>query len=162
MNKTARFITGGNKREHTMKLMTQINWLTIRELVKYHTTVMAWKIVHLKTPRHMIENITQNQDNTLQTTEPRLQNTKLGLRWRLVNNWNDTPPEIRNIQNQQRFKTRLKTWIKSRRSEIEEEHDETYEEATDDNSDDEESYEEEPGQNTRQQEQSQGNQVLVP
>ena len=134
MNKTARFITGGSKREHTMKLMQNINWMTIRELVKYHTTIMAWKLVYLKTPRHMIENITIKQDNTLETTNPRLQNTKLGLRWRMVSNWNDTPTDIRNLQNIQRFKIKLKKWIKSMRSDIEtdmeDENDETQENET--------------------------------
>ena len=140
MNKTARFVTGGKQREHTMELMKSINWLTIRELVKYHTTIMAWKLVYLKSPRHMTENIHINQDNTLTTTTPRLQNTKLGLRWRMVNNWNDTPTDIRNIQNIARFKTKLKTWIKSLRSEIEDENDETQE--TVNESDDEEPHEE--------------------
>ena len=82
------------------------------------------------TPRHMSENISINPDKTMTTKIPRLQNTSRGLRWRMVDSWNDTPVEIREIVSLPRFKLRLKSWIISKRGQMDQDTD------TDDENDD--------------------------
>ena len=116
MNNAARFALRAGKRAKSEDLMRQMNWLNVRELVKYHTIIMAWKLVYCKTLRHLYDKVTIHDDRSLSTNMPRLQNTELGLRWRLVSEWNSLLPEIQNIQSLPRFKSRTKNWIKSLRA----------------------------------------------
>ena len=115
MNNSVRFVTGAGRRVSTVDLMTAVNWLTIREMIKMHTLTMTWKVVHLRTPRHLADKITRNPDNTLSTSIPRLLNTSLGLRWRMVDLWNHTPIELRDTRSLSIYKRKLKKWIISQR-----------------------------------------------
>ena len=116
LNMTARFITGAHKRTSSRTLMNSINWLNIRELVQYHTLIMAWKVVHHNTPQHLHNKINQDQDLKMTTMNPRLQNTELALRWRICNSWNELETQTRQINTLARYKSAVKTWIEARRT----------------------------------------------
>ena len=98
-----------------MNLIRSVNWLSIKELVFYHTMIMAWKVIKLQTPVDLASKITINQDNTVQTHRPRLINTIMRLRWRICQGWNQLPVDLREINSLPRFKLRIKAWIKSTR-----------------------------------------------
>ena len=116
MNNAARFVSGAGRRVSTIQLMEQVNWLTIRELTTYHTLVLAWKMVRFSTPRHLANKITIHPDYTMTTEQPRLQNTEMGLRWRIVHEWNTIPQELREAQSLPRFKLNTKKWLKTQRT----------------------------------------------
>ena len=115
MNNTARFATGAGRRTSTFQLMEQMNWLTIIELTEYHTLILAWKLLHFGTPRHLAAKIEIHPDRTMSTTMPRLQNTELGLRWRLVHIWNSIPQDLREVQSLPSFKKKAKKWFITQR-----------------------------------------------
>ena len=112
LNNTVRFITGAKKRDKTQKLMESVGWLSAKELIVYHTLVMGWEIIKLNTPQCLSELKERQPDNNVTTTSPRLMNTSLRLRWRVCNEWNKLPSELRQINILPRFKTNLKKWFK--------------------------------------------------
>ena len=115
MNNSARFVTGAGRRAKSRDLMDAVKWLNIREMTQLHTSVLAWKTIKLGTPQHLADNIHLAQDNNIYTTIPRLQHTQQSLRWRMCQDWNALPPEIKEINSLPRFKHRVKSWIKSSR-----------------------------------------------
>ena len=117
-NNTIRFVTGANRRATTRELVTSVNWLTVKELIKLHTLVAAWKIVWQSTPLILSEKFTLDQDRLLYTDRPRLQNTAMGTRWRMMTEWNLLPRELRLMGTLPRFKIRVKKWIKDSRTPV--------------------------------------------
>ena len=116
LNNAARFVLSANKRTKSSKLMQEMNWLNIREMIEYFTLVATWKILKMNTPQYFASKIDDsNQDGTITTNNPRLQNTEMALRWRMCKAWNKIPSHHRQINTLQRFKSATKTWIKSNR-----------------------------------------------
>ena len=52
----------------------------------------------------------------LVTNIPRLQNTALGTRWRMKDEWNRLPLPLRQMNSLPRFKLRTKAWLKGLRT----------------------------------------------
>ena len=78
-----------------MELAISVNWLTVKELLRCHTLIMGWKIVKMGAPATLEEKFVINPDGTIDTKTPRLQNTELGTRWRMLRQWNSIPLELR-------------------------------------------------------------------
>ena len=116
LNNTVRFITGAHRRTDTKTLMNSLNWL--REMICLHTIIMGWKVTKLNTPLHIATQISTSPDNLLSTSNPRLLNTTLSLRWRICQQWNSLPRDIRDINSLPRFKNRVKTWIRTNRLQV--------------------------------------------
>ena len=112
---TVRYITGANRRAKTLDLVKSVNWLTVKEMVKFYTLIAAWTIVWQDTPKLMADKFTLSEDYLLETTTPRLQNTAMGVRWRMRNKWNMLPIELRLLRTLPKFKLRTKNWIKENR-----------------------------------------------
>ena len=115
-NDTMRFITGAGRRTKTQDLVKMVNWMTVVEMIKYQTIIAAWKIIWKDTPINMARNFSINDDKTLNTNTPRLQNSKYGMRWRIYQEWNSIPQEYREVNTLPVFKARIKKWIISCRT----------------------------------------------
>ena len=98
-----------------MNLMREVNWLTVRELVRYHTVICAWKFIKCGTLHHMKNKIVILPGHLLCTISSRLQNMALGLRWQMVEGWNKLPQELKDLNSLPLFKVKTKRWIKSLR-----------------------------------------------
>ena len=70
MNRAARFICNASKRTNTMKLMTSCKWLSFREMVKYHSLILLWKITRLGKPDILAHKFTLDENNLLETKSP--------------------------------------------------------------------------------------------
>ena len=115
-NKAARFVINGGRNWKTQKLMENCKWLTIRELVVYHTMVTLWKILRFKKPSQLFEKLVWIEDNKIETTNPRLQTTSMYWRWRSTVTWNELSSELRQILRISKFKSELKKHLLSKRS----------------------------------------------
>ena len=118
MNNAVRFVTGAGRRVSSRTLMYEVNCLNIRKMTRLHTTVMAWKTINLGTSQHLADNISPGPDLKIFTTAPRLINTGNSLRWKMCENWNCLPLEMKQINSLPRLKNRVKTWIRTLRSPI--------------------------------------------
>ena len=116
MNNAVRWAIGAQKRTKSKDLMEAANWLDIHEMIRLQTLTITWKTLYLNQPQHLDENIYRDPNNNLYTTQPRLMNTESNLRWRMCKEWNLLPTELKTIQSLPRFKSRVKTWLKSTRT----------------------------------------------
>ena len=111
MNNAARFISGAGRRTQTRKLMTKCNWLSFRELVKYHSLVQLWKLVKLRKPEILASKFQLSDDNFIRNQNPRLQIVGRNFRWRSIQDWNQLSQEVRDSTKLSIFKSGLKKWI---------------------------------------------------
>ena len=111
-NKAARIVT--HKPPHTSRkeLYDQLGWMTVTQLVVYHTLIMVFKIRQTREPEYLARYLT-NDIRTGNILEP---NLKLGLAqksfcFRGATDWNSLPFSIRNSAKIGEFKGKLKQWV---------------------------------------------------
>ena len=114
-SRIARWITGHSKRTRIRKLLEDCDWLSIREMEKYHSMIQVWKLVRLGKPENMVDKMILTDESLIRTTIPRLLFTKSGFRWRAADCWNMMPMELRTNQSLPSFKKSVNKWIKQRR-----------------------------------------------
>ena len=95
MNDTVMFVKNKNKRTSTRALMNLVGWLDIKELINFHTILMMVRILHLKSPRYFVDKIKLEEDNTISTSSPHIQNTDSGFCWRSIALWNSLNLSLR-------------------------------------------------------------------
>ena len=116
MNNAARYICGLGKRTGTMELMAKCNWLSFKELTKYHSLVHLWKLVKTGKPELIASKFKLIDDNYLRNHNPRLQLVSRNFRWRITLEWNKLNQELRDTTKLSIFKKGLKHWILSARA----------------------------------------------
>ena len=114
-NRAARRASGLNRRTRTTKLMTENDWMNIREMTRFHSAVLLWKAVHTKSHRHMYRKLEITPDYRITVPEHRLQMTGRSLRIRAATEWNQMPDYLRKENSISRYKRTLKKWIKENR-----------------------------------------------
>ena len=111
-NKAIRVVLKKPPRTNRNEMFDQTNYMTVRQLVVYHTLLNIYKIRLHKEPEYLYncvhrENIRQNI--VVEKTELTL--TRKGFIFRGAENWNSLPMEIRNIDKIGQFKPKLKQWL---------------------------------------------------
>ena len=111
VNNVARTITGLNRRTSTVTLMSQCNWLTVKELITYFTVTETWKNIHLKSPRYFASKFKIDREGFIELTQNRLKMTALSYKWQARNTWNSLSEELRLCKSLPVLKRKLKLWI---------------------------------------------------
>ena len=81
----------------------------------YHSMSQMWRLINLKVPFHIYRKFTINEDFTVETTHPRIQNTESSFRWKSTVTWNNLSEDIRCLQSLPTFKKHVNKWIIDRR-----------------------------------------------
>ena len=119
-NKAARAVTRNNWETPVGTLLKQCNWLSVKQLVMYHSLILLFKVLQTKSPKyiHMKMSIEyarktrQTEKNPLRPqVDSKLELTRNSFRWRTDSQWNELPAHIRNIKTLKKFKSHLKSWI---------------------------------------------------
>ena len=113
-NKAARLVTNSPIRTKRKELFAQLDWLTVNQLVFYHSALTTYRIRSSSEPEYL-SNIMSRDSRSGRIIIP---NTKLSLAmksycYRGASQWNSLPNSIRNIQKIGLFKSEVKTWIKT-------------------------------------------------
>ena len=122
-NKAARLICRKGIYTPVRTLLNECNWLSVSQLVFFHSVVLLRKIRQCQKPKYLHEMFTINRRyNTrgenigkLSSASDVLPVQGLNLksfRWQSIQAWNSLPVRIRQIENVQVFKKHLKHWIK--------------------------------------------------
>ena len=114
-NNTARFVINGGQRWKSEKLLNECGWLSVREMVNYHSNLVLWKVLHHQTPRQLREKFHLTEDWKVSTSLPRLQVTSTYWRWRVCHSWNEMSEEVRKEVKISVFKNKMKKWILDKR-----------------------------------------------
>ena len=103
-------------------LLRQCGWLSINQLVFFHTSILLFKILNNRKPKYLFSmistelNYLTRADNTGKLRVVADYTPKQGLnwksfRWRSVQFWNQLPANIRTMNSILKFKSSLKSWI---------------------------------------------------
>ena len=96
--------------------MTECRWLSVKEMMEHQSPILIWNAVRRKAPTALAEKLTVQPDGILETSNPRLQHTRGGLRWRTVELWNRLPTYTRNTLSLPSFKKQCKKWLLDQRT----------------------------------------------
>ena len=123
LNKAARLVTGMSHFTPTRRLMKLCGWLTVKQLVKYHTIIMVHKTVMNNRPLYISSRFSteysystrMSNSGGVRLDETYRYRTDLAMRsfrFRGVHDYNEIPAEIRGTRNLESFKIKLKKWMK--------------------------------------------------
>jgi hypothetical protein len=128
MNKVARLVTKLNIFTPTNVLLHQCGWMSVKQLMAYHSFVLLLKTLKNQTPSNLIQKITSRSEqyNTRQAAaaleaagvmeQPGVENCELGITssswcWSSVRWYNRLPTCLTAENKLGKFKTRLKDWV---------------------------------------------------
>ena len=111
-NKAAQVVCHAPPRAHRAAMYDKLGWLTVSQLVYYHSLLTVFKIRKSGEPEYLARKL--NHENRLQKII--IPNTGLSLAkrsffYRAAQQWNLLPTSVRNINQVGTFKKELREWI---------------------------------------------------
>ena len=115
-NRVARYVTKLSWFTPTRTLLKQCNWMSIKQLIFFHTVIQLWKVRKAAIPVGLNAYFTQAQTRSGLTGTLAIPqfNSSLARKSFLVRaplSWNMIPSELRSIQEIRPFKSKLRAWI---------------------------------------------------
>ena len=113
-NKAAQVVTRSPPRAERVPMYSSLNWLTVNQLVAYHTLLTVFKIRQCGEPEYLAQFL-QEDSRTGRIVIP---NTTLSLAqkrfvWRGSRNWNMLPLMLRKSEKIGHFKRGVRKWVES-------------------------------------------------
>ena len=99
----------------------QTGWLSVKQLVVYHSLILVFKIKQEGKPAYLREKFKnkfayQTRQATgncfVQKETPQSEKTRKAFVYKSTILWNSLPPQIRKIEKIEKFKSMLKKWVK--------------------------------------------------
>ena len=115
MNRCARMILNKNRRTRTRTLMTGCGWLYMSELVKFHSSVQVYKVIHFNKPVNLRNKFNVDQNGRIVITPGCLKITRTLFRWRAAQTWNDLSDFVIGAEKLSIFKKRLRSYLLEQR-----------------------------------------------
>ena len=91
-------------------------------LLFLHSVIQAWKVINTKHPVYLHSRLVGNRPryadrlaaagSLIRGRRPRLELIESSWRWRVAKYWEEIPRSIREMENENQFKTNLKLWIR--------------------------------------------------
>ena len=124
-NRAARYVTQLPWMTPTSSLLNQCGWLSVRQLVVYHSLLLLHKVRRDKKPRYIYERMgIKKMSNTRQETQRvisgilkdfrcmRTETARKSFIPRSISQWNLLPEELRTTKNLNEFKSKVKEWVR--------------------------------------------------
>ena len=111
-NKAGQIVTHSAPRSRRSDLFDRLDWLTVNQLIVYHTLIVVYKVRLNNTPEYLankLKNDSRNGRIVIQNTDLSLAQKSFVIRG--SNNWNSLPEHIRSQKKIGSFKKQVKTWI---------------------------------------------------
>ena len=121
-NKAARMVTKLDWMTSSKILLQQCGWLSVNQLIFYHSVLLVYSVRRNKTPRYLYEmhnkwvyryETRQAEAELIGLTRPRSEIAKNSFGFRAGLQFNMLPRDIRDSENISAFKINVKIWIKS-------------------------------------------------
>ena len=121
-NKAARVVTRLPWGTETGLLLNQVGWLSVRQLVAFHSLILVFKIktenkpaaLKLRFRDNFVYRTRQATSNGLVRCEtPRTETSKKAFVCSSTIMWNTLPPQLRKTEKLEKFKLELKKWVKT-------------------------------------------------
>ena len=112
-NKAAQMVTHSPPRAVRKPMYDTLDWLTVYQLVRYHTLLAVFRIRMTKEPEYLASSLCHdNRNGKIIVQNTRLTMTQKSFKIRGACHWNALPLETRSLSQVGVFKKEVKTWIK--------------------------------------------------
>ena len=121
-NKVARIVTKLPWTTPTSVLLQQCGWLSVNQLIFYHSVLMLFKVKKQGYPKYLFDmhkdseysySTRQATNSILKIKQARLELSRESFRWRAAQQFNLIPKDIRDETSIDEFKSKVKSWIKT-------------------------------------------------
>ena len=106
-NLTASWVCNVPKWTKTKELLDKVGWLSINQLVYYHSALTMWKVFKYNEPKNNMKNI-----NHRSLHKGRIDLTRRTWSQRTLDFYNSLPMDVKNEPKISLFKSKIKKWIK--------------------------------------------------
>ena len=119
-NRAARVVTKLDWSTPTAELLKQCGWLSVHQLVVYHSVVQVYKVIQKESPKFLFSMFSANykhktkqaQSGTLKHNRNlRLNLTESSFRWRAAQSYDELPLKNKNLKTLKEFKTAARKWV---------------------------------------------------
>ena len=111
-NKAAQIVTNSPPRSQRSEMYNQLNWLTVNQLIFYHTMIAVFKTRKFKEPEYLSGILNNdNRNGRIKTPRIKLVLTEKSFTHRGSVGWNSLPDSIRSAEKIGEFKKNLRIWI---------------------------------------------------
>ena len=123
-NKAARSVTKLGWNVSTEMLLGQCGWLSVKQLVFYHSVSLVHNVLMTGVPEYIYElyqeeNSQQHNTRLAEKSHVRLKDTRVpktelalkSFKWRALQQYNELPLEVRTLNQKENFKYSAKKWI---------------------------------------------------
>ena len=112
-NKAAQIVTKSPPRSERKSMYDKLHWLSVNQLVVYHTLLQIFKIRKSQQPEYLFEILGKdNRNGHIMITNTELSLAKKSFTFRGPELWNKLPKDIRNSQKIGNFKKACRNWVK--------------------------------------------------
>ena len=131
-NKVARSVTKRNTFTPTKMLMKECGWLTVKQLMVYHSLIQLHKTIQNQAPTYLYSRVSsqlslleegrtyyyqtrQHASGALRQlpgVEAKLDLSDRSWCWRAARSYHSLPDRIKRLTKLSKFKTELNTWVK--------------------------------------------------
>ena len=113
-NKAARIVCDAPPRAPRKTLYDKLGWLTVNQLIVYHTLVLVFKIRSCSEPEYLALKMKNDSRNgRIIVPHVNLQLAQRSFSFRGAVQWNGLPVYIRNLVKIGAFKKNLRQWIQN-------------------------------------------------
>ena len=111
-NKAAQIVCQAPPRASRRALFDKLNWLTVNQLITYHTLIKVLKIRNSSEPEYLAKYLTaDNRNGRIIVPNTDLTLAMKSFSFRGSMQWNNLPRTVRNIKKVGTFKKSLRKWI---------------------------------------------------
>ena len=112
-NKAAQIITQSPPRAIRNPMFDKLDWLTVNQLVTYHTLLAVYRVRTTGEPEYLAESLCNvNRNGHIIVKSTKLSLLKNSFKFRGACNWNGLPLSLRKMSKIGAFKKGVKVWIK--------------------------------------------------
>ena len=113
-NKAAQFVTKSPPRSPRVPMFDCLGWLTVHQLVVYHTLLAVYRVRASGEPEYLAESLCRDNITGHIIVKPtRLSLLQRSFKFRGAIHWNGLPQGIRKLKNIGAFKSAVKVWIRN-------------------------------------------------
>ena len=111
-NKAARLVTHSDLRTSRKTIFSQVEWMTVNQLVFYHSAISTFRVRQSQEPEYLNNiMIRNNRADKIIIPNTTLTLAKNSYCFRASTQWNSLPDRIRKNIKISQFKSQLKTWV---------------------------------------------------
>ena len=111
-NKAVQLVTHSPPRAIRNPMYDRLGWLTVNQLVSYHTLLAVYRVRSTGEPEYLAESLcNDNRNGHIIIKSTKLSMLKNSFKFRGACNWNALPSSLRNIKKIGSFKKSVKIWI---------------------------------------------------